>query len=527
MARGKKEHEDNNLTKAEQNRQEREARMAEIRKRGGQAMKPPQSKRKKKKIIGTVVGVLVALVLIFYILWLMGIPQRNMKAMEVNGQKVTVNEYDFYYNLIANQYNQMLGQGGGVLNKKDSSKAVTGEDISWGEFFHREAVKNLVNDVVTYQEALEKGKTITDEDRKNVDIMVESMQQQVGKPLDFELYLQGMYGRSMNVKAYKDLMARQYMAMHYAASVPDTIEISEDEINKYYDENKDTLDMVTYHSFTLKTPLTVKEGEDALLDEEKAKRVDETETLAKDIVEKLKADDNMDALAQEHNKDQKIKDFYAKDGDQTLQENRADSQISNKEVKTWLYDAERKAGDAAYFKNGNDFEIVRFESRAKDERQVTDVMISTFVKTPEMKEGEEQREKDNEKIMKTAKALVKQFTSEEAVNTYDETEAQAGVPKAQKAVKIESLTPVKAASLPPEILDFALSDKAKAGQAELIDTDQAVYVVTVLTNKDKASWYVQAEEKVQMQTYQDQHAEKVDPANNEVSKSYPGFLLVG
>ena len=181
-----------NVSKNQESRKAREERLKAIRERGTVINTSERKKSKRNKVLLTTALVLAAIIGLVYVLWLFGIPQRNLSAMKINDEPVTITEYNYNYYTYYNQYNQVIGQGQGVLNKRDSSQIVSGQDISWGTFFHQLTVNGLMQDNVTYQKAIDAGYTLDEEDNTNIDLMVDGLRQRIGTPLDFEMYLESM-----------------------------------------------------------------------------------------------------------------------------------------------------------------------------------------------------------------------------------------------------------------------------------------------------------------------------------------------
>lgn len=516
-----KDFQSDDTMKTELARQEREKRLKEIKSRGSVVdVKKEQAQQKRNRILGTLAVVIIAIAALIFLLFEFGVLQRHLTAMRINGKNINISEYNYNYNTFFNQYNQAITQGQGVLNERASSKDLTGEDLTWGEFFHKLTVDSLMRDNVTYQKAVEAGYSLSEEDNANVDIMVDGLQKQVGTPLDFEMYLKAMYGKGMSVSEYRRIVEKQFLARNYSMDQPETFDISSEDVNKRYDENPDDYDTVTYHNFLLRSKTTDAEGK--TLDEDKVKEAIEEAKKEADRITKEVETSEYEAIAIE-NANEKDKETYNFEGDQTLKTNVTKATITNPEISEWLFDKDRSSGDSTYVKAGNNFEIVHFVERQKDTRKTADIMVSNFSKLDS--NGVPLTKEKVESIRKAAKALTSQFKSEEDVKAYDETEKSGDVPKADPSYKIEHLTGTAVQNIPAVVVNFALSDEAEAGQAYFVEDPNEIYVVTVLARHDEESWYKSCEELEQATAYQEVYNESFKLENNDVERVYPGFFF--
>lgn len=521
-----------NVSKNQESRKAREERLKAIRERGTVINTSERKKSKRNKVLLTTALVLAAIIGLVYVLWLFGIPQRNLSAMKINDEPVTITEYNYNYYTYYNQYNQVIGQGQGVLNKRDSSQIVSGQDISWGTFFHQLTVNGLMQDNVTYQKAIDAGYTLDEEDNTNIDLMVDGLRQRIGTPLDFEMYLESMYGKGMTVKEYRRIVAKQYLARQYSLDMPETYEIAAEDVEEYYANNTDSYDLVDYRSFTLKTEQR-DENDEPLSAEALEKKVEETKALAEKLVAEISSAEDMEPLAEEHDPIQQVvvggevvdNTPNNEDKDQSLQENTMRAMVTNQELGNWLFAEDRKADDVDYIKVGNDFIIVYFLDRKQDTRKVADVIVSSFDIADS--NGFPKTEEEIDSIRKTATSLASTFKTEEDVKEYDETEAVTGVPKATEGNKLELITAAAAQHIDPVIVNFALSEDAEKGTAHVVESERKIYVITILERHEKESWYEQVENVLQSEAYEEDFNKSIAIENNEVVRVHPGFELAG
>lgn len=509
-------------SKSEKSRAERDQRVQAMRAKDGVKKPLKKSHKTRNRVLAIVGAALVIVILATYLLWNFGVLQRNLTALKVNQQTATVTDYNFSYYSNLNMYTQYFG-GGGLLDLKASAKDIVGEDITWGDFFTRSAREGVAQEFILYQKALDSGYTLTDDDKTQVQNYIDSMQAQVGTPLDFELYLSNSYGRGFTVDAYRKVLERQTIASNYLNDVPATYEIKSEDVTKVYEEDKTAYDLVSYHTFTLVTPTQKTDGT-ALTDAEIAEEKTKNEELAKKIVEEIKAPEDVlkQAIA---NASEADKAKYEGPTDVTLVDKVRKAAVTGTEEQNWLFDDARKAGDKTYIASGNDFHIIYFLSREQDTRNTASFMVSSF----DLKDstGQLKAEADLTKIRNTAAELAKTFKTEADVTAYDDnTVTKPEEVKATKATKYENVNTASGSSVNHQVLNWALSPEAKAGTAHVIETSDKVYVVTMLERQDKESWYVQIEEKLQSDAFSaDLDTWTKDPVNIP-QNTYPGWWLV-
>lgn len=509
-------------SKAEKARAEREARIKAMRDKDGikKSLKVKDHKTRNRVLSSVGAGVLV-LAFVLYLLWTFGVPQRSLNAAQINQQEIKVVEYNYSYFSTANMYTQYFGNGG-LLDLKDSSKDITGQDLTWGQFFTDTAKNSLQQENILYQKAVEAGYTLSEEDQANIDDYLEQMQTSVGTPVDFELYLTSAFGKGMTVDSLRAILEKQTLAGKFDSEAASKYEISAEDVKKNYDENPDSYDLVNYHSFTLVTP-TQKDDGTAMTTEEIAAAKASNEELAKKIVSELsKPEDVRQAAIDNAAKKDQLQ--YEGEKDITLLTNRTKRSVSGSELQTWLFDKERKTGEKSHFASGNDFVIVYFLERFQDTRPTADLILSSF--DLEDSTGEIKSDEDLAKIRTAATDLAASIKTEQDVLDYDAKDPDASVPKASPSRKIEKLDGSNAASINSELLEWVLSEEAKIGTTKTIETADTLYVILILDRPDVQSWYAQNELLLQSQAYSNDFKSWIDDPVNALEMTAPGSWLV-
>ena len=533
-------------TKADKARAEREARIEALKAKDG-SFKPVAGKKSKaKKSLLTILGsVLAVLVIGIFIAWQTGFVHRRLPAISVGNNKVSINEYNHAYFSVYNIYNRYFGQGG-LLDLKANSSNYTQENKTWGEFFTDTAMANIKKNALVYGKAVEAGYTANDEDRAAVKQNMTQLQQSVGTPVDFEIYLRNLYGNGMTVEAYEEILLKEAVAKRYAADRPASYDVSQKELDDYYATKKTELDTVTYHSFILKTLKEESEKKDENSEKSEKSEVSDksedsddekdekdendseknaTALLAEDILKELTAADKVEKIAEKYAVTDEEKKVYQTDEDVTLHENNGLSAIANKELSAWLFDDARKAGDSTYVKVDSGYEIAYFVSREKDTRNIADIRIMSF--NLYNQSGDKKDEETIKLIKDEASRLEKNIKSEEDLLIEDKKlKEQASTKLANESVKIEKINGFNESGLNSKVLNYALSKDAKKGDTKVIETSGVIYLVHIVEKHDTQSWEYIAKDTLQKTKYNEDFEAMLEAEENQVEKMYPGFWFI-
>ena len=524
MARSPKEEKRYN-TKAERYRAEREERLEALRNKDGSKKAVAKNNKMRNIIWSAVAGVILVFAILWLILWQTGVLHRNLPALNVNGQNVSINEYNFAYFNLYDSYNREYGDGG-LLDLRANSKAFTGQDKTWGEFFEDEATLQSKSSVLTYQAALDAGYELSEEDKAAVNSYIQMMQSSIGTPVDFEMYLSSMFGKGMSLNAYSDLMSKDYLAASYVQEYPYTLEVSDSEIEEHYEDNSIKYSTVTYHSFLVKTPTTNEDGED-FTTEELAEAKEETKALAEEMLEEINTAEDVINVARENASTEEDKAAY-EDEDSTLHqaERRAVVSARNSRAATWLFDEDRETGDKEIVESGNNFEIIYLVSIDKDTRKTADVRVAYFNLTDP--EGDRVDDQVIEQYRDAADLMQRTIKSDEDFINYDkQDEEDTDKAKASTSVLYEGLTGSTSLGLHNDVRSWALSDDTNTGDTVMLETDNFIYVAHLVEKHDQASYAADIEVVLQEEKFIEQYNDALDDPANDANQIYPGWWFVG
>ena len=364
----------------------------------------------------------------------------NNTYVRIGDHDVTRVEYDYYYYNSMTSYLNMYGSyvsmlGLDVSLPMDQQSYMGSEDLTWKDFFDQLAVTQLQQVKALVDEAEAEGFTYDDsEDMAQFETdfaaEAESASQSVGQ---FYATAYGEYATESRVRPY---IRENMLATAYYDHLIEQNRPSDEEVQAYYEENKNGYDTVTYRSFYFEAETeeeTTEEGTEAVTEEttadstetaEEETTIDSTETAveetaaesteaaaeettaesteaaaedettedttdaeleaamaelsvkAEEMVERRRAGEDFEDLCVEYASEDR-KENYGGEEDGSLMEEVSYSGTPMV-ASDWLFDESRKEGDISIFEDTNRYYVVEFISRQNDE-ETTNESISTLL----------------------------------------------------------------------------------------------------------------------------------------------------
>ena len=360
-----------------------------------QKRKEEKEKEKKEERISTTVGIVFLVALVCLVA---SFPIRTYLATHetyvvINGEKVNKVEFDYVYNTSKNNY---ITQYGSYLNyfgldtSKDLSTQMYSDTLTWQDYFEQNAVESLKQNKALMAEAKAAGFTYDTTDEYNTFKETIKTSAAAAGVSDKE-YVRSIYGSYATMGRIEEYVKNDMVMNAYYQKLQEDNAPSDDEIQSYYEENKETYDSVDYRLTTIEADLPTEPTELADPVEETAADTTGTTdgTAATDTTqdtayqpsdaEIAKAMDDAKVLADD------AEQTVAKDGE--AHENEKKSSV-NYMISDWLFDDARKAGDTTVITNDNShcYYVVAFEKRYLDETPSADVRV---IIPTEDKTGEE------------------------------------------------------------------------------------------------------------------------------------------
>lgn len=215
---------------------------------------------------------------------LVGCSSKNKAVAIVNGQDITLGNYE---KLLALNKSSMESYYGSDIWSQEIEDGKTYEDM-----IKDMVLETMIGSEVIYQQA-EKDKVLpTDE---QVQEQIDSFNESIKDDTDYQKELKNM---GINEKFLKFQFARDLANTNLQAKFEEDTKISEDEMKKYYEENKDDFytDTVTASHILIKTI----DDDGNELSESKKKEAKKT---AEEALAKVKAGEDFATVAKEYSED--------------------------------------------------------------------------------------------------------------------------------------------------------------------------------------------------------------------------------
>lgn len=343
-------------------------------------MKRKEEERKKarrEELTGRITGIVVVLALLCLVL---SFPIRsyltiNGTYIEVAGEKVSRLEFDYHYNLMKNSYitqNSYYLSMFGIDLSKDPASQMYNDQLTFQDYFEQMAVQNIAENKALRDQMRAAGFTYdaSAEYAKYEEAMKEGASAQ---GITEKAYIQQLYGTYATASRVKGFIIENMELGAYYEHVSEEKAPSEAEIKAYYEENADSYDSVDYRILTVNAELPTEPTE-------LADPVDETESA--EGTEGTDADKAYTpseaevefAMGEAKDKaDAALKDISASG---ELQENVKKNAIAT-QLRDWLFDSERKAGDSTVIENtaSHLYYVVEFVNRYLDQTPTADARI--------------------------------------------------------------------------------------------------------------------------------------------------------
>jgi hypothetical protein len=293
--------------------------------------------------------------------------RQNFTAVTIDNTKYSVTDVDYYIENIYMQYYSTMSSAGDVgtsmlPDKSTSLKSqiydrTTGE--TWSEFFREMALEQMKSDNKIYVEAQKAGFKLSDTDKTNMEADISSMKSNstTNGYTTFNAYLKAAYGKSMNEAAFRKNVERSYIITSYTTYMHDSFKYTPADIESYYTQNKDSLDIFTYRYFMVNAA-----------DVKQTDYPDDTAYQAAKDAALAASGDKAAAYAAAITDEQSFitaaRDYDA----ETYKDDSSTQKVYKGELLgstygTWMKDASRKFGDVSTFKSTTGYYVVFYGTR--------------------------------------------------------------------------------------------------------------------------------------------------------------------
>lgn len=351
--------------------------------------------KKEKMHISVIIAIIVAAVIVAaafaFAVW------RNSDAalegsvaMKVGDTEITYPEFSYYYNSEVNYFINTYSESGllsylGIDTSKSlaSQKCSFDEKKTWAEYFAESAKSRLEQTYIVY---LESQKAEFEADKKaiedNIALYKAAFEENASEnKVSVDYYIKHVYGNGVTWDKFQTYLERALIANQYQDFLKDGITVTDNEIEKYFNENQAAYYSADYRSVSYSYTA---DGD--------TKR-DDAKAHAEEFASKVTDEKSYIDLAWA-NLDDKTKESYekAENTDYSLKTGATPSALTS-EASKWLISADRKAGDVTVIEDttAKNFTVYYFVScKLKDYKVVN--LREIYVAASE--EGAEEKAKE-------------------------------------------------------------------------------------------------------------------------------------
>lgn len=205
-----------------------------------------QAAYKKKARLYTIIGIVVAVLVVVLLVWNSGIFQKNATAATIGDDKLSVAELSFYYYDVR----QMYAQYGMIDSNMNDAETVlnSAEGTTYQDYFLEQALSDAQRYHVLYEDALKEGRTAADV-KDSVDAQIANLKASAkAYGYDYKAFLKALYGRYATPALVEKMLTKSAVADQYYSSIgSDKLEsYTTEELEAYYNEHADDVDTITY-----------------------------------------------------------------------------------------------------------------------------------------------------------------------------------------------------------------------------------------------------------------------------------------
>ena len=543
-----------------------------------------EKKAKKEKTIIKTGCILAVIICVCIAAWKFydNYQEKHGPYITVGDHEIQKAEFDYYYysslNSFASTYGSYLSYFG-LDTSKPLDQQQYSDTMTWDDYFQQQAVNQLKNVYALTDEANEKG--FEYDATSDYDDMVSSIQSYAEQQgVSEDEYCKSVFGSDATLEGIKPYVEMSGLASAYYNDVQDNIEVTDDEINTYYDENKDNYDSVDYRVCKIEADMpeeeteaeteaqtetvaesssetavtesqTETESETMSAEESEAAAKAEEEAKAAAMAEaKAKADDMLSKITDEASFEKVYGDYATDASTDSLNTDKKKSSISPTDVANWLFDADRQAGDTTVIEDtaNNAYYIVYFKDRYLDHTKTVDVrhiLISADTASTDTAETEEtetaaagetetaetESAEAQEQAKEDAKAAAK-IKAEQILDDWKNGDAtEDSFAELAKTYSDDSgsntngglYEAVKEGQMVTNFNDWIFDASRKPGDTGIVESDYGYHIIYFVGN-NKEEWYVNIKDTITSNKLNDYMADLTADVEVKDSRHHVAYL---
>ncbi len=225
----------------------------------------------------------------------------------VKSEHYSINNAQFTYLTYAtyNNYYQQFSSYGyasylGMDRSKPLSQQAYTQTMSWLDFCKNEAESNMVKVLAICEAARADGFTLSDEDKKSVEDNIQALADYAKENnYSFSSAVAAIYGsKGIKKSDIRGVLELQTIASKYAEKLSDSYTYTDEQYDKYYEDNKFDYLKADYYSYTVKA-----DYESDATDEEKEAAINAAKDKAEELFEKIDGGSDFVTIIMEYKKE--------------------------------------------------------------------------------------------------------------------------------------------------------------------------------------------------------------------------------
>ena len=223
-----------------------------------------------KKALGIVIAIAVVAVIVFFAMVTTGFFEAHTTAATIGTRNLSPAEINYWLvDTYSEEQSSMAYLVDEELPLSEQEYPEEGFD-TWYDYMLDLALTTASSTYAVYDEAKAEGFTLSDAGKETIDSQLDTLDL-YGSMYGYtngSAYLTAMYGPGCKVASYKNYLTVNTLAQEYISAKFADNTYTEEELDSYYAENADEVDVVSYRAFQLMAETTTdEEGNETVTDE--------------------------------------------------------------------------------------------------------------------------------------------------------------------------------------------------------------------------------------------------------------------